>query len=374
MIGATAIKPVERKGFEAFSWFLYDKDTGAVMGRTLESWLKITVFYIIYYTFLAGFWLIMIFVFFTFIEDDKPMWTTSKGLIGSSPALGVRPKQDDKMIDSSMIIFRKDIAEMKDPKKDVVPGFGGWVNRTNDFLKSYANPPGNAIDCNDPEAVKNRKWGKDFCKFDVKDLSGCKYDATNPSNYGYDEGAPCLIIKLNRIYDLIPTFYNGSDQLPPETIDPEEKCNDGECMPAEARQKIIERMKLTDNKNQVWLHCEGENAADKENLGEIEYFPPHAGFPDTYFPYLNEKGYQNPLVAVKLKNPEEGKLIHLECRAYAGNIKYHRRDRRGIVHMEIMVHTAKTAKAVDDTYNGKINPPVKPRKAKPSSQAQPSGQ
>merc|ERR1712038_979750 len=53
-IGATAIKPVERHGWEAFSWFMYDKNTGAIMGRTPMSWLLITVFYIIYYTWLAS--------------------------------------------------------------------------------------------------------------------------------------------------------------------------------------------------------------------------------------------------------------------------------------------------------------------------------
>merc|ERR1712226_1260830 len=53
-IGATAIKPVERHGWEAFSWFMYDKNTGAIMGRTPLSWLLITVFYIIYYTWLAS--------------------------------------------------------------------------------------------------------------------------------------------------------------------------------------------------------------------------------------------------------------------------------------------------------------------------------
>merc|ERR1712141_340970 len=53
-IGATAIKPVERHGWEAFSWFMYDKNTGAIMGRTPMSWLLITVFYIIYYTLLAS--------------------------------------------------------------------------------------------------------------------------------------------------------------------------------------------------------------------------------------------------------------------------------------------------------------------------------
>merc|ERR1719158_2786745 len=220
------------------------------------------------------------------------------------------------MIDSSMIIFRKDIPEKA--KDDVVPGYGGWVNRTNDFLKPYSTPPGNAKNCEDEGEMKTFVEGRDFCKFDLEVLDKCKYEESG-KDYGYKEGKPCLIIKLNKIYGLTPDFYNGSEKLPPAATDPEQQCNDGECMPAQAREEIIERMKKTDNKYQVWLHCEGENAADRENLGPIEYFPPHAGFPNTYFPYLNQKGYHNPLVAVKLNMPKgsEGKLIHLECRAYA---------------------------------------------------------
>merc|ERR1711892_551446 len=55
-IGCTALKPIERHGMDAVSWFLYDKNTGAIMGRTPLSWLLITIFYIVYYAFLAGFW------------------------------------------------------------------------------------------------------------------------------------------------------------------------------------------------------------------------------------------------------------------------------------------------------------------------------
>ena len=87
-IGATAIKPVERHGWEAVSWFLYDRNTGAIMGRTPMSWLLITVFYIIYYTLLAGFWMLCLTIFFQFVDDHQPRWQQDGSLIGSSPALG----------------------------------------------------------------------------------------------------------------------------------------------------------------------------------------------------------------------------------------------------------------------------------------------
>ena len=82
-IGVTAIKPVERHGLEAVKWFLWDKDKGAIMGRTPLSWALITVFYIIYYSLLAGFWALMLFIFFQTIDDKEPTWVADKSIIGT---------------------------------------------------------------------------------------------------------------------------------------------------------------------------------------------------------------------------------------------------------------------------------------------------
>ena len=69
------------------------QDTGAIMGRTPMSWLLITVFYIIYYPCLAGFWVACLYIFFQFVDNEKPRWEQENSLIGRSPALGVRPGQ-----------------------------------------------------------------------------------------------------------------------------------------------------------------------------------------------------------------------------------------------------------------------------------------
>jgi hypothetical protein len=55
-LGATAVKPVERGGWDRTRRFFYDPDTGAVMTRTGKSWLLITIFYIVFYCCLAAFW------------------------------------------------------------------------------------------------------------------------------------------------------------------------------------------------------------------------------------------------------------------------------------------------------------------------------
>merc|ERR1712105_83739 len=82
-------------------------------------------------------------------------------------------------------------------------------------------------------------------------------------------------------------------------------------------------------------------------MGEIEYFPSDVGFDSAYYPYMNDDGYRSPLIAVRFKEPAPFQFLHVECRAWAGNIKYHRRDRVGIAHFELMMHTDETAKKVD---------------------------
>ncbi|GBP78471.1 hypothetical protein EVAR_52277_1 [Eumeta japonica] len=93
---------------------------------------------------------------------------------------------------------------------------------------------------------------------------------------------------------------------------------------------------LLNNLNMVWVSCQGENPADRENIGPIQYYP-YRGFPGYYFPFRNEEGYLSPLIAVHLQRPKTGMLINMECRAWARNIKYDRHEGIGMVHIEVMV-------------------------------------
>ena len=100
---------------------------------------------------------------------------------------------------------------------------------------------------------------------------------------------------------------------------------------------------------QVWIDCRGENPLDREMLGPLTYFPRSSGLHQKYFPYTNQPGYHSPLVAVRFTNPVPGVLLHVECRAWAANIKYDHMDRVGKAHFELMVHNSTTAAAVDIT-------------------------
>ena len=53
----------------------------------------------------------------------------------------------------------------------------------------------------------------------------------------------------------------------------------------------------------VWISCEGENPADKEHIGPIDYFP-YPGVPSYFYPYKNQDGYHSPAVFAHFKNPK----------------------------------------------------------------------
>merc|ERR1712210_361544 len=144
-LGGTAIKPVgwDRTGWEAFQYMLYNPDTGEVLTRTPLSWLKITVFYCIYYCFLAGFWIACLNVFFATLPEaqDGPRWLQEDSIIGVNPGVGLRPRNTDARIDSQMFVLRQSDTNTH-PSENGGEGDlnADYIARTNKFLDNYHAP------------------------------------------------------------------------------------------------------------------------------------------------------------------------------------------------------------------------------------------
>jgi len=107
---------------------------------------------------------------------------------------------------------------------------------------------------------------------------------------------------LFQIFGWEPKFYNDTKNLP-------------SGMPADL-QEHIRQEELANRLDTVWVSCAGENPADVENMGAIQYIP-RRGFPGYYFPFKNTPGYLSPLVAVFFEKPKctygpplEGGSIH----------------------------------------------------------------
>lgn len=313
IFGGGSIKP------EEVPWqkFVYNSDTGEFLGRNAGSWGLILLFYIIYYACLAAFWGVLLLIFFQTLDEAKPRWETDSSIIGTNPGLGYRPMPPDDYIESTLIWFKLGgkASEWK-----------SWSDRVTKFLEPYDKKDkieGRTITkCKDDQKFAEKDK---VCEFDIKEL-GTEF-CTKEQNFGYEIGKPCVLIKLNKIFGWKPELYENKDELPSELI---------ESLPEETVKKINETKQEDDLFfNKVFVTCQGENPADKENLGKIEYFP-GPFFKSYYYPYEKGAGYLQPLVAVRFASIETGVLINIECRAYAKNIKHDRSERIGSVHFELL--------------------------------------
>merc|ERR1719186_451360 len=296
------------------------------MGRTCKSWALITIFYLIYYSCLAGFWAICMLVFLTTINDHHPKWIGEESRIGESPGIGVRPSQAWAHMDSGIFAWNH---EQKGTKEGL-EGYEDWATRTQEFLdESYFKNV--ATDCEkDKNCIKKgeaiTRPSQEYYPFDTKDLGPCK-----DGDFGFKADEPCILLKLNKIYGINHKYFHNSSEA-------EAKLK--EKIPKSLADHIDTKGadgKTPKYKEHVWVDCHGENAMDKEMLKAEDV---------KYYPYENAPGYQSPLVAVQFKNLKKGLLYHIECRAYAGNIGYDRNDRVGKAHFEIIVHDENTANCV----------------------------
>jgi len=289
----------------SFKLWLYNPTNHTVLNRTGMSWLKVGVFYLVFYLCLAAFWALMMKIFMSTISYEKPKWEMEESLIGLNPGLGYRPSPKFENVDSTLIHFRPGRNE----------SFYPWVQDLKNFLKPYKKAYETNSNCRgDP---------KRECPF-VVNLN----DHPCGPNFGFDTGSPCILIKLNRVYNWRPSPYRSSLDIkegikksprPPQNLDV--SVPDGQ---------------LKSNEGLISVQCEGENQIDKESLSKIEYWP-RQGFPVEYFPYTNQKGYLSPFVLVKFNKPKIGKQIRIECFAFDKNIAINRFDKEGSVSYQLLI-------------------------------------
>jgi len=349
LLGGTAIKPVgwDRTGWEAIKYLIWNPETGQVLTRTPLSWLKIFVFYCIYYGCLAAFWAAMLNIFFITIPTEHPKWMLKESIIGINPGLGVKPANQDQRIDSGMFILAYEGKALtsteptKTKKREMGEGDKNidYAYRLQKFLEkgNYNNKTELSEECESgvywhqqPKALKNPGSAKP-CVFDLALLDECKpdeKDAESKKHFGYVKGTnddypnPCMILKFNRIFDWEPEPITEEDLK----VDPYIH------IPKDLQTKI------KDDPNHVWVECHGRNPADKELLdGNIKYYPSNQGINFKFFPYRgNKMNYHTPLVAIKIRSNKamEGRLMHIQCKAWFKGVKHNKKEKMGMVQFE----------------------------------------
>ncbi|GIY56062.1 hypothetical protein CEXT_768131 [Caerostris extrusa] len=289
----------EETKWQSFKKMVWNSETKECFGRTGLSWCnQITLFYIIFYACLAAFWTCMLVVFYQTLDDNQPKWKLDSSRIGSSPGLGFRPSPPDANIDSTLIWFNA-------TRNDTIEH---WVKNINDTLMYYRlhNVGKNVQTCTKEQTASKER----VCNFPL--LEGKTEPCSIARQFGFPEGKPCILVKLNRIFDWIPVSYDSE--------------------PADLTPLLKEEF----DKDKVYITCTGENSADKDNIGEVEYRPSQ-GIPFMYFPFTNQEGYMSPFVFVQFSHINRGVLVNVECRAWSKNINFDRGDRLGSVHFELLV-------------------------------------
>lgn len=282
---------------QQFSKFLYNGETHEVLGRTAKSWFQISVFYIVLYAFLAGFFAALLMVFYETLDDHHPKWTQSESLIGNSPGMGYRPRHEDP--DVGVISF--------DPKNTTY-----WTKRVDDFLFPYYKSAA------DSENYTTCDYGtvpselKKPCSFKVA-LDKCSQD------YGFSANKPCIFLKPNKIFGWTPEPYTKVE------IESEEL-----LMPDNLKQAILKLPADVIEKN-VWVSC-----AEMDSYNVTLEYDTHIGFPSYYFPYANQNGYLTPFVAMQVNNLPPGVSVKVSCRLWAKNIVVDRQRRLGMTNLELL--------------------------------------
>jgi len=276
---------------------------------------------------------------------NRPKWTESQSLIGTNPGVGFRPMPDqDKNVESTLIWF----------KRESEADWSFWSKQLESYVNEIENPnqptSSDLQTCTVSTVRDEKEKQTKACKVDVTKLGPCNKN----NDFGYRRGEPCILIKLNKIFGWEPlglgtpwdwetsTRREGSPTRALLSEALAKKTEKG--MPHELKEYIEkEALRMDESSvdfknfiNTVWVSCEGENPADKENIGPISYHP-MPGIPSYYFPYAKQRGYQSPFVMLQLTKPLAGVLINIECKAWAHNIIPDRQTRVGSVHLEMMV-------------------------------------
>lgn len=276
--------------------FVWDPVDKKFLSRTCISWLEITIFYIIFYAFLVGFWATCLAGFVLTLNDEAPRYYGKGSIIGINPGMGYQPwlKEDPA---STLIYINK--ADSK--------SYAKYVKRLNEFVDKRFSNISMTRKCvgDDNNAQLEEQMS---CRFDTDEVWGSKCNAAN--DWGFAEGKPCILLSLNRLIGWQPMAYPLNSE--PEAIR-------GRYQPGD-----------------VAIDCRGANPADREHIGDRSYMP-ESGLQGKYFPYRVMANYHQPMALVKFNDPPVNTLVQVECLAYAYNIIHDAFDRQGLIHFELLI-------------------------------------
>lgn len=244
------------------------------------------------------------------LKRDAPPLTGAQSSLNLQPGLSMLPRPDSL---TSLIRFR--MARRQ--------SYGPYVHDLLGFVQGYErHTQGSRLsDCK--RFVSYSDHPKFSCKFSL-DLGSKSCNLYN--SFGFDNGSPCIVLKLNKIFGWIPDLSPNSNNI---TV---------LGFPT------------------IKIKCEGVTDFDKESIGKICYYDeedtvryqtnPHhdadcqsdfGQIRNYYFPYKKQRSYQNPFIWVKLYELKRHVTIMIHCWVIANNIFVDFNEGLGSVQFEIIM-------------------------------------
>ncbi|XP_018589166.1 sodium/potassium-transporting ATPase subunit beta-2a [Scleropages formosus] len=259
-------------GAEADDWkeFVWNPRTHQFLGRTASSWGLILLFYLIFYVSLAGMFVLTMYIMLLTLDEYKPTYQDRL----ATPGLMIRPKGD-----SLEIVYSMKDTESWDHYVQTLDDFLAPYNNSQQVMNNDVCSPDQYFVQEDSGEVRNNP--KRSCQFNRTMLEECS--GIVDRYYGYRDGKPCILIKLNRVIGMFP----GKNGVSP------------------------------------YVTC-GAKKEDRDKIGELMYYPPNGTFNLMYFPYYGKKAqvnYTQPLVAVKFANVTLDTDVNVECKINSNAIK-----------------------------------------------------
>jgi sodium/potassium-transporting ATPase subunit beta len=324
--------------------FIYNSETHEVLGRTWLSWVKILVFYLVFYGVLACFFAICLVVFLKTLDPTAPTQQDMKSMLKFNPGVGFVPQAND---DSTLIYFNNSRGSSFNGSSCL----GSPAMSNCDFVGMIAEELAKYNSTDQNSKLKNCSFGdgattSQGCLFDVATQLGSQCSEEN--DFGYADGRPCVLLKINKVFK-----WDPSNQTFDTVSCKDDKDTSNGCLLSQ----IANETRSDIRKGFIPVSCEGENPGDVDNINKVTFYP-SAGFPTYYYPYYNQpSGFLPPVVMAQF-DVVPNRTVMILCKIWTTQIKHDQYDLQGSIHFELMVdvpYTPNLANLTTSDSNTKLS-------------------